>query len=85
MKKKPISISIILFLFFSWFSLGNFFGILIKSSLYQIQYLIFVLLVSEFISYVNIKFHENKFFYYLNICKRGFLIGIFVEAFKVGS
>ncbi len=85
MKRNSISISIILFLFFTCFSLGNFFGLLIKSSIYQIQYLLLVLLFSEFISYANIKFRDSKTFYYLNICKRGFLIGIFVEAFKVGS
>lgn len=85
MKQTSISISIILFLFFICFCLGNFFGILIKSSIYQIQYLIIILIISEFISYGNTKFQDSKIFYYLNICKRGFLIGIFVEAFKVGS
>jgi hypothetical protein len=72
-------------LFFSCFSLGNFFGILIKSSIHQIQYLIGILLVSELISYISVKFKDSRTSYYLNICKRGFLIGIFVEAFKVGS
>lgn len=85
MKQTSISISINLFLFFICFCLGNFFGILIKSSIYQIQYLIFILIISEFISYGSTKFQDLKIFYYLNICKRGFLIGIFVEAFKVGS
>jgi len=85
LQKSSLSISIILFFFFIFFCIGNFFGLTIKTTQYQIQYLFIILLVSELISYLNLKFQNSKFFYYLNICKRGFLIGIFVEAFKVGS
>jgi hypothetical protein len=83
--KSSFSISNVLFLFFIFFCLGNFFGLLIKTTPYQIHYLFIIILLSELISYLNLKLQKFKFFYYLNICKRGFLIGIFVEAFKVGS
>ena len=83
--KSSFSISIILSLFFIFFGIGNFFGLLIKTTSYQIQYLFVILLLSEVISYFNVRLQNSKIFYYLNICKRGFLIGIFVEAFKVGS
>jgi hypothetical protein len=85
LQKSSFSISNILFLFFIFFGIGNLFGLIIKTSSYQIQYLFIILLISELISYLNLKLQNSKFFYYLNICKRGFLIGIFVEAFKVGS
>lgn len=85
MQKSSFSVTNILFLFFIFFSIGNFFGLMIKTTSYQIQYLFIILLISELISYLNLKFQTSTFFYYLNICKRGFLIGIFVEAFKVGS
>jgi len=85
LQKSSLSISIILLFFLVFFCVGNFFGLMIKTTQYQIQCLFIILLISELISYLNLKFRNSKIFYYLNICKRGFLIGIFVEAFKVGS
>jgi uncharacterized membrane protein YoaK (UPF0700 family) len=83
--KLNLSISKTLLLFFIFFSVGNFFGLFIKSSYNQLQYIILLLLISELISYLQLNNKDSFIFYYINICKRGFLVGIFVEAFKVGS
>ena len=85
MPNRSYSITIFLSIFFICFLFGNFFGLLIKSSTNQIVVLLSSILISEFIGYYNNRLKNNKLVLYFNICKRGFLLGIFVEAFKVGS
>ena len=82
---RSYSITIFLSIFFICFLFGNFFGLLIKSSTNQIVVLLSSILISEFIGYYNNRLKNHKLVLYFNICKRGFLLGIFVEAFKVGS
>jgi hypothetical protein len=84
---KNISISFV-FIFVS-FSLGNLFGIFskkIENSFFIIFLMNFWLEFFCFIIYSQ-KIPDNKIIRkrYLNLIKQGFLIGIFVEAFKVGS
>jgi len=78
-----------LFIFFISFYIGNIFGLMIKTSTNQFQYMIGILCCFELISLLNSKKNTLPFFFnsitILNSSKRGFLIGIFVEAFKVGS
>lgn len=78
-----------LFIFFISFCIGNIFGLMIKTSIYQFQYMIGVICCFEIISLLNSKKNTVtvvfKILNIMNIIKRGFLIGIFVEAFKVGS
>lgn len=85
-------ISFFLFLLLISFVSGNLFGLYLK----QIEdfyfnlflNLIFIELIS-FLKYskkIPLYNNENNFLIKsLNVLKRGFLIGIFVEAFKVGS
>lgn len=82
---KKINLAKILCLFLFSFCLGNYFGLLIKSSSNQFQNMLFIIFIFEIISFSYLKCKSINLFYYLNILKRGFLIGIFVEAFKVGS
>ncbi|WPT18806.1 hypothetical protein PSENEW3_10000093, partial (chloroplast) [Picochlorum sp. SENEW3] len=82
---RNYSITVFLSLFFTFFLCGNFFGLLLKSSNIQILLLVISILISEFIGFYNNRLKNSKLFIYFNICKRGFLLGIFVEAFKVGS
>jgi hypothetical protein len=85
-------------LLFLAFSVGNIFGIYSKNikNLYSffLIHLIFIELISFFYYSRNFKLEKktllptdqkNFLVKSLNILKRGFLIGIFVEAFKVGS
>lgn len=82
---RNYSITVFLSLFFTFFLCGNFFGLLLKSSNIQILLLVISILISELIGFYNNRLKNSKLFIYFNICKRGFLLGIFVEAFKVGS
>ena len=84
---KNISLSL-MFLFIS-FSFGNLFGIFSKkipNNFLIILLMNFWLELFCFIIYSQ-KIPDNKIIRkkYLNFIKQGFLIGIFVEAFKVGS
>jgi hypothetical protein len=78
-----------LFIFFISFYIGNIFGLMIKTSTNQFQYMIGIICCFEIISLLhskkNILTLSFKILNAMNIIKRGFLIGIFVEAFKVGS
>lgn len=82
---RSYSITIFLSIFFTFFLFGNFFGLLIKSSNNQIILLLSSILISELIGFYNNRLKNVQLLVYFNICKRGFLLGIFVEAFKVGS
>lgn len=85
MTNRSYSITIFLSIFFTFFLFGNFFGLLIKSSNNQIILLLSSILISELIGFYNNRLKNVQLLVYFNICKRGFLLGIFVEAFKVGS
>ena len=62
---------------------------MIKTSTNQFQYMIAIMFCFEIISLLNSKKNRITFYFKIihamNIIKRGFLIGLFVEAFKVGS
>jgi hypothetical protein len=83
---KQISISLLFVL--TGFSFGNFFGInskLMEKSFFLILLLICLIELITFLQYGRNEKSTLFFFKHLNTFKRGFLIGIFVEAFKVGS
>jgi hypothetical protein len=77
------------------FTFGNVFGIYTKSFTNPYVFVFCVLCFIESISFFKYSKYsqsiQNNFFLstllstYLNAAKRGFLIGLFVEAFKVGS
>jgi Protein of unknown function (DUF565) len=88
-------ISLWIFLLFFAFSCGNIFGMYTKNINNFYLYILSNLIVVEIISFIK---YSRKFQLYekyisndnfltksFNVLKRGFLIGIFVEAFKVGS
>jgi hypothetical protein len=88
-------ISLWIFLLFFAFSCGNIFGMYTKNSNNFYIYILSNLIIIEIISFIK---YSRKFQLYekyisndnfltksFNVLKRGFLIGIFVEAFKVGS
>jgi hypothetical protein len=80
------NLSWFVFLIFLAFIFGNLFGISTKN-LNSISSFIFLIII-EFISYLKYSKNivkENFITNNLNVLKRGFLIGIFIEAFKVGS
>lgn len=89
-------ISLLLLSIFLAFICGNIFGILSKL-LNPFVLMVLTLLIFELINYFKfalkskIKIENqssknlNQIPIFLNVIKRGFLIGIFVEAFKVGS
>jgi len=71
-----------LFYLLASFFLGNIFGIFTKSlnlPLFSFILLIFFELINKWY------FEKNKYFTFINFLKQGFLLGIFIEAFKVGS
>lgn len=88
-------ISLWIFLLFFAFSCGNIFGIYTKNIDNFYLYIVTNLIVVESISFIKFsrkfQLHEKYFSNNniltksFNVLKRGFLIGIFVEAFKVGS
>jgi hypothetical protein len=88
-------ISLFISLILTSFICGNFFGICSKSApniFYIILITNFILEVISFCNYSPYSIFSqqfiiryNFFLKLLNSIKRGFLIGIFVEAFKVGS
>jgi hypothetical protein len=85
-KKNLKNLSWLVFLIFLAFIFGNLFGISTKNI--NSTYLYIFLIIIECISFI--KYSKNdltKHFILnnLNVLKRGFLIGIFLEAFKVGS
>lgn len=87
-KKISFLTFLILFAFFG----GNIFGIYLKNvdNFYLIIILVLLSLeIISFLKYSNIVnlfiINKNSVIQYLNVLKRGFLIGLFVEAFKVGS
>ena len=85
-KKNLENLSWLVFLLFLAFIFGNLFGISTKNI--NSSYLYIFLIIIEFISflkYSKIIVRENFITNNLNVFKRGFLIGIFIEAFKVGS
>lgn len=90
--KNIKKLSFFSFLLLLSFVCGNLFGMYLKE-IENFYLNIFInLLLIECISFFKyskkIKFYlteENLFIKSLNVLKRGFLIGIFVEAFKVGS
>lgn len=88
-------ISLWIFLLFFAFSCGNIFGMYTKNINNFYIYILSNLIIVEIISFIK---YSRKFQLYekyisndnfltksFNVLKRGFLIGIFVEAFKVGS
>lgn len=88
-------ISLWIFLLFFAFTCGNIFGMYTKNIDNFSLYILSNLLLVEIISFIK---YSKKFQFYekymskdnfltksFNVFKRGFLIGIFVEAFKVGS
>ena len=88
-------ISLWIFLLFFAFSCGNIFGMYTKNINNFYLDILINLIVIEIISFLK---YSKKFQVYekyiskdnfltksFNVLKRGFLIGIFVEAFKVGS
>jgi hypothetical protein len=90
--KNIKKLSFFSFLLLLSFVCGNLFGMYLKE-IENFYLSIFInLLLMECISFLKyskkIKFsltEENFFVKSLNVLKRGFLIGIFIEAFKVGS
>jgi len=71
------------------FACGNMFGMYTKTITYPeliICSSILIVELSSFLKY-SLLFRKNEslFFFLLNAIKRGFLIGLFVEAFKLGS
>ena len=87
--------SLWIFLLFFAFSCGNIFGMYTKNINNFYLYILSNLIIVEIISFLK---YSRKFQLYekyisnnnfltksFNTLKRGFLIGIFVEAFKVGS
>ena len=90
-----------LYFLISGFILGNLFGINSNLIFWNGFCIFAVVLVLEIINGLNSKFfltekkifkedslyviQKNTFIFYLNLMKRGFLLGIFLEAFKVGS
>ncbi len=89
-KKIPFN----LFFIFSGFFIGNIFGIATKSSFAQFNIIFFMILFESitFATYSSIFFKLKSnivlakiTLLFLNSIKKGFLIGIFLEAFKVGS
>jgi hypothetical protein len=90
--KNIKKLSFFSFLLLVSFVCGNLFGMYLKE-LENFYFCIFInLLLIECISFLKyskkIKFYlteKNFLIKSLNVLKRGFLIGIFVEAFKVGS
>jgi hypothetical protein len=87
--------SLWIFLLFLAFSCGNIFGMYTKNINNFYFYILINIIVVELISFIKYskKFqlyekyisHDNFLTKSFNTLKRGFLIGIFVEAFKVGS
>jgi hypothetical protein len=83
---KNLSISLLLILI--GFSFGNFFGIsskITQNSFIFIFISIFFVELIGFFQYSKNNMNNQLIIEYLNTLKRGFLIGILVEAFKVGS
>ena len=84
--KNLKNLSWLVFLIFIAFIFGNLFGISTKNI--NSSYLYIFLIIIEFISFLKYSkniVRENFITNNLNVFKRGFLIGIFIEAFKVGS
>jgi Protein of unknown function (DUF565) len=89
--------SLFILLILTAFIFGNFFGLYSKSTPNIFYFILIANFLLEIISFwhysqylnlillQNFKSPYNFFFKILNSIKRGFLIGIFVEAFKVGS
>ncbi len=91
-KESARSIPLALLCIFSSFSLGNLFGIYSKNTGNNFLTLFLMSTILELISFFvyspipqKVNFNENSSKKYFNLLKQGFLIGIFVEAFKVGS
>jgi len=86
-KKNFKKIFLFIFLLFLSFVCGNIFGLYTKTLENFYLKTFFVLLLIEIISYFQYSknYEEKNIIQGINILKRGFLIGIFVEAFKVGS
>ena len=85
-KKNLKNLSWFVFLIFLAFIFGNLFGISTKNI--NSTYLSIFIIIIEFISYLKYSknfVRENFITNNLNVLKRGFLLGIFIEAFKVGS
>ena len=86
-KKIPVFIILIFFAFIC----GNIFGLHSKVNENLYTFVLLTIGVTECISYLKYSKSErqiiliNNLITNLNVLKRGFLIGIFVEAFKVGS
>nr|YP_009478322.1 conserved protein Ycf20 [Prototheca cutis]BBD20229.1 conserved protein Ycf20 [Prototheca cutis] len=85
-----------LFLLVCSFTLGNLIGIISKKINYNIFTIFFFNIIIEFINYLCYSSNtleslfnkipiRGKIKILLNIFKRGLLLGIFVEAFKLGS
>jgi len=75
------------------FFCGNFFGIYSKKSIAPFIFIFLTLIILEIVSFLKFqkkinffqKFFSDWILTLLNSLKRGFLIGILIEAFKVGS
>jgi len=90
-QKNLSQISFLLLSLFLAFISGNMFGILSKI-INPFLFLLITLFFLELLNFVNFSkkvknnyFSNKKIIVFFNTAKRGFLIGIFVEAFKVGS
>jgi hypothetical protein len=71
------------------FACGNMFGMYTKTIAYPEFIICSSIFIVELISFLKYSLmfgkNESLFFFLLNAIKRGFLIGLFVEAFKLGS
>lgn len=73
-------------LILSAYSFGNFFGLYSKNVSNLSVYFALTTLILELINWLKYsQKNSGNFLHIINNVKRGFLIGVFVEAFKVGS
>ena len=85
------NINVLIFFIFSSFLLGNIFGLNSKFLLFQSPeiFLFFVPLLIEILNLLTYNFQQkfsNKIFLLvMTSIRRGFFLGIFIEAFKLGS
>ena len=81
-KKENIPVNV--FFILSAFFIGNIFGLLTKNLNSHINGFLIIILL-ELINNIHLNKKLSPISIYFNFLKRGFLIGIFIEAFKVGS
>jgi hypothetical protein len=81
--KSPFALPLRIFLVFVGFISGNLIG-QVENVLDKNYFLVMIVLVLEFITWLKFM-RKNTLSEHLDILKRGFLLGVCVEAFKVGS